>query len=46
MTEDMKMVNRTLSQQQINNIEMHEAMHRCFWQVKNYCMINPQIKKN
>lgn len=31
-----------LSQQQINNIEMHENLHR---QVKNYCMINPQIKK-
>lgn len=45
MTKDMKMINGTLSQQQINNIEMHEAMHR-FWQVKNYCMINPQIKKN
>ena len=41
----MKMVNGTLSQQQINNfIEMHEAWHR-FYQVKNYCMINPQIKK-
>lgn len=33
-----------LTQQQINSIEMHEAMHR-FWQIKNYCMINPQIKK-
>ena len=33
-----------LTQQQINNIEMHEAMHR-FWQIKNHCMINPQIKK-
>jgi len=44
MTEDMKMINGTLSQHQINNIEMHEAWHR-FLQIKNCCMINPQIKK-
>lgn len=45
MTKDIKMINRNLSKQQINNIEMHEAWHR-FYQIKNYCMINPQIKKN